>query len=637
MRQLLWAVSTCFLLLQPLLAQVSLVPTTTLSAETAKNTSAADSFGGTPNGNIPAGANVSKVPLSTLLYLGATTRVYAHFMPWFGFGSHYDIGYHSDDAVQVKAQVSDMLSRGITGMIIDWYGPGSNEDKTSLVVKPEAESRAGQFEFAIMEDAGSRALNPNGNRCPDMSSCTSGVIADLTYVYNTYETSPAYMRWNSRPVVFFFGVEGLPVDWNSVRASLPKNPILIFENSGSFTSSFSDGAFAWVMPHNSQNADPLDPLSLGYLDNFYTTGLSHPSQLTFAGAYKGFNDSIASWSPPPSQGGVRTMDQQCGETWLASMAEIRKYYSPNRQLAAFQLVTWNDYEEGTEVETGIDNCLSVSAVMNGSVAGWSVTGSENTLDHYTVFISADAQNLMSLGDFPTSTHTLDLSTFGFAAGQYAVYVKAVGKPSIVNHMSGAVSYTAAGAPPPPPTPPTPVPPAAPDFVLSAPAASASVAKGSAANYTLSVVPKGTSTTTVNFTCSGLPDGAACAFSPTTVSLGSAPVPVSVSISTSSGLHASSHVNSVIYAMTFPAFGTVWIGLLQIKQRRKILLGLAASLLLLAVAGCGGGGSSFNNQPSTTPVTNTVTAGTPAGSYTVTVTATAGAMQQHSTTLSLIVQ
>lgn len=621
MRQLLWAVSTCSLLLQPLLAQVSLVPTTTLSAETAKNTSAANSFPGTSNGNIAAGVNVSKVPLSTLLYPGATTRIYAHFMPWFGFGYHYDIGYRSDDPAQVKAQVTDMLSRGIAGMIIDWYGQGTNEDNTSLVVKPEAESRSDQFQFAIMEDAGSKTL---AGCSPD---CTSAVTADLRYVHDTYELSPAYMRWNGRPVVFFFGVENLPVSWNTVRTSLPENPILVFENSSGFTSSNSDGGFAWVMPSDASSSDPM---VLNYLDNFYSSALSNSNDLPFAAAYKGFDDTIASWS------GNRHIQQQCGQTWLASMAEISKYYSANRQLAAFQFVTWNDYEEGTEVETGIDNCLSVSAVMNGSVAGWSVTGGENTLDHYTVFISADAQNLMSLGDFPTSTHTLDLSTFGFAVGQYSVYVKAVGKPSIVNHISGAVTYTAAGAPLTPPTPPTPVPPAAPDFVLSALAASASVAKGSAANYTLSLVPKGTNTTTVNFTCSGLPDGAACAFSPATVSLGSAPVPVSVSISTSSGLHASSHVNSVIYAMTFPLFGTVWIGLLQIGRKRKILVGLAASLLLLAVAGCGGGGSSFNNQPITTPVANTVTAGTPAGSYTVTVTATAGALQ-HSTMLSLTVQ
>jgi hypothetical protein len=616
LRQLLWAVSACVFFLQPLLAQVPLVPTTTLSAETGKNTSAADSFGGTPNGNIPAGANVSKVPLSTLLYPGATTRIYAHHMPWFGFGNHYDIGYHSDDPAQVKAQVSDMLSRGIGGMIIDWYGQGSNEDKTSLVVKPEAESRGGQFEFAIMDDAGSVSYN-------GCSDCTSGVITDLTYIYNTYESSPSYMRWNGRPVVFFFGVEGLSVNWSTVSANVPGNPILIFENANSFTRSSSDGAFAWVMPSDATSSDPL---ALQYLDNFYATALANSGAVPFAAGYKGFDDTIASWSAN------RHIQQQCGQTWLASMAEIGKYYSASRQLAAFQLVTWNDYEEGTEIETGIDNCLSVSASISGNSVGWTVTGSENTLDHYTVFISSDGQNLMSLGDYGTSTHSLDLSKFGFAAGKYTVYVKAVGKPSIVNHMSGAVSYTASGAPP----NPNPVPPSTPDFVLSAAAASASVAKGNTASYTLNLVPTGSSASSVSFTCSGLPDGAACGFSPTTVRLASAAVPVNVSISTSNGVHASNHFNSVIYAMTLPAFGTVWIGFLQIKRKQKLLFALFAGLLLLLVAGCGGGGGSPSNQASTSPVTTIPNGGTPAGSYTVTVTASAGALQ-HSTTLSLVVQ
>src|SRR5262249_20671310 len=130
--RLLWAVCSFFLLLEPLFAGASVVPTTTLSAETGKNTSTSDAFGGSTNGNIASGANVSKVATSTLLYPGATTKIYAHFMPWFGWSDHYDVGYHSDDPAQIKAQVSDMLSRGIRGMIIDWYGEGSNADSTSL-------------------------------------------------------------------------------------------------------------------------------------------------------------------------------------------------------------------------------------------------------------------------------------------------------------------------------------------------------------------------------------------------------------------------------------------------------------------------------------------------------------------------
>src|SRR5262249_10501418 len=181
----------------------------------------------------------------------------------------------------------------------------------------------------------------------------------------------------------------------------------------------------------------------------------------------------------PSQTGPQTA------TWTSGVARRglkacrqSATTNTNSQLPAFQLITWNDYEEGTAIETGIDNCLNVNAAINGNAVSWSSTGNESTLDHYTVFISADGQNLMSLGDYVTSTHALDLSTFGFNPGTYEVYIKAVGKPSIINHMSGAVSYTASGAPP---------APGITDFTLSAPAPSAIVSRGNTANYTLSLV------------------------------------------------------------------------------------------------------------------------------------------------------
>src|SRR5207248_8672843 len=63
--------------------------------------------------------------------------------------------------------------------------------------------------------------------------------------------------------------------------------------------------------------------------------------------YKGFNDTLADWSSN------RTINQNCGQTWLSTFSEIGKYYSKATQLESLQLVTWNDYEEATEIESGI--------------------------------------------------------------------------------------------------------------------------------------------------------------------------------------------------------------------------------------------------------------------------------------------
>ena len=409
----------------------NITPTTTLAAETGNNTSAAPTFQAQSNGNATPG-NVSKVPTSTLLYNGSTTAIYAHFMPWFGVSYHMNVGYNSADPAQVKKQVDDMISRGIAGVIIDWYGSNAQQENAStLAMANEAASRNGSFQFAIMEDAGAIS------NCANTSGCdvTAALISDLNYIAQTYMSSPAYIRWNGNPVVFYFGVESYPIDWVRVRANTAATLQFVFQNDSGFTRAYSNGGFSWVQPSSSTQSDPM---SLNYLSDFYSTAQQYSSKLPVGASYKGFNDSLASWSAN------RIMQQQCGQTWLSSFGKANSMWSVSKPLAWFQLVTWNDYEEATEIETGIDNCVSVSASVAGSTLNWSITGNENTLDHYTVFISNDGENLMSLGDFPNGTHSLDLSSYGFPLGTYSVYAKAVGKPSILNHMSAAASYTSGG-------------------------------------------------------------------------------------------------------------------------------------------------------------------------------------------------
>src|SRR6185437_13912478 len=124
-----------------------------------------------------------------------------------------------------------------------------------------------------------------------------------------------------------------------------------------------------------------------------------------------------------------------GQTWLQSFAEAGQYYSADQQLAAVQLVTWNDYEEGSEIETGIDNCVAISASGDGSILSWKISGDKTTLDHYTVFISRDGSNLMPLADIAAESSSLDLARFALQPGEYTAFVKAVGRASMANKMS----------------------------------------------------------------------------------------------------------------------------------------------------------------------------------------------------------
>jgi PKD domain len=408
--------------------------TTTLQAETSNNTAAADSFVRQTNGNVGA-SNVSKGPLQSLLYSGSNTKMYVTWVGWFGRSDHINVGYNSGDAAQVHRQVQDMMSRGIQGAIAAWYGSSNTSiDNATQLLKSEAEANAGHFEFAIMEDMGALGTAAASNGC----DVTNQLISDLAYVASQYESSPAYMHFNGRPVVFFFNVDALYIDWSRVVSSIPGNPLLIFQGNNAFTRNPSEGGFSWV---NINSNNPFDP-ELSSQDSFYAAAQQASGRLAFGSAYKGFNDTLATW------GTNRVIDQHCGQTWLQTFSEVGKFYSSSSQLPAMQIATWNDYEEGTAIEPGIDNCVYLTPSQSGTKISWSVNGgNENTIDHYTVFISTDGKNLTKINDVPQGAHSLDLSQMNLSAATYLVYVKATGAPSFQNKMSPAIAYHPGDQPP----------------------------------------------------------------------------------------------------------------------------------------------------------------------------------------------
>jgi hypothetical protein len=400
----------------------TITPTTTLAKETANNTSASSTFPTQINGNAKPG-NVSKSAEKLLLYSGNTTKVFAHFMGWFGTGSgHMNVGYNSADATQVHKQVSDMKSRAINGAILDWYGQGDLTDTVAGLLRTESEAQG--FTFAIMEDVGAVSQSARTNNC----DVTQKLINDLNYAYSTYEVSPAYLSVGGRPVVFFFGLEAYFVDWGRVGTQVSGNPLFVFRNSGAFTDPNSNGAFAWIQVNPTNVFD----INRSYLDNYYSVGLQHLDRLNFGTGYVGFNDTLAPWTAN------RFMQRQCGLTWLSSFAEAGKYYNTTTQLPFAQIATWNDYEEGTEVESGIDNCLKPIAWTSGNTLYWKLEGQgpPETVLYFRVFISTDGTNLMRLADVSGTARSLSLSTWPLSTSTtYKLFVKAMGKPSILNQIS----------------------------------------------------------------------------------------------------------------------------------------------------------------------------------------------------------
>lgn len=581
------------------------VPTTTLTAQAANNTSAANSFLTQTNGNHGAG-NISKVDVHSLLYAGATTKVYAHLMLWFGGSNHMNVGYNSDDATEVNNQINDMISRGIDGVIIDWYGPGNSIDQATQLVMAAAETHPG-FTFAIMIDQGAIEWDSCSGCSPQQA-----LIAQLQYLEQTYFSSPAYMKQGGQPVVTNFDIDlSYSIDWSAVTSSLSTQPVFLFQNNDGFTHTLSNGSYSWVMPTDSN-------FGLSYLSSFYQMGMAYPSEQTVGATYKGFNDTLASWSAN------RVMSQQCGQTWLQTFSEINNLYSSGKPLPALQLVTWNDYEEGTEIESGIDNCLSVSGSVSANSLQWKITGNEDTVDHYQVYISSDGQNLMPLSEAAEGIHSLNLCSFPVPGGSYKLFVQAVGKPSMANQITGAVSYNPSCAS---------TAPSSTTIAFSATPNSITIPTGDTGIFTVTAqAQSGSFNTPIALSCSGMPSGLNCSFSPAAITPGSGSASSTVTISSTSASSANApgpRRSTRIYAgllLPFGMFGFVFFGSTQ-RRRGAQMLSLCALLGIGMFGASCGGGSTIGSQ----------NAGVmKSGAYSVVVQGKASA-SQLSTTVTIIIQ
>jgi hypothetical protein len=173
------------------------------------------------------------------------------------------------------------------------------------------------------------------------------------------------------------------------------------------------------------------------------------------------------------------------------------------------------------------------------------------------------------------------------------------------------------------------------FIVTPNPTSVTVTPGQSAVLTLTVTPQGSYNSPISFSCSGLPKVAACSFSPATITPDANPATTTLTITTASQSalltpgpprgEQSGPLNAtwlVLPGMVLPGM-LLGMAAIAAPRRRKLL---RCCLLFFVSGGC---------------VLQSACAGvssrnfTPAGSYTITVTGTAGATQQ-TFTVTLIV-
>jgi hypothetical protein len=267
--------------------------------------------------------------------------------------------------------------------------------------------------------------------------------------------------------------------------------------------------------------------------------------------------------------------------------------------------------------TNVNTATALTASATSITAGASV--------NFTATVTAASGSAIPTGTvtFLNGSTTLGTGTLNstgvatltgvtsLAVGTQSITASYGGGPGFNSSVSSAVSVTVTAA-------------ATPDFSVALSPATATLASGSSATSTVTITPTGGFTSAVTLSCSGLPSNSTCSFSAGSVtpsgSAATSTLTIKTGVSTTAQLERFGGVSFAGVGL----FGLIGLGL----RRKKFAVRLVC--LLFAMAGAAmvlsGCGSSHHAAGITTP----------SGTYTVSVTGTAGTTT-HSSSFTLTVQ
>jgi hypothetical protein len=254
--------------------------------------------------------------------------------------------YDSDDKNILEYQTLLMKIAGIDGVLADWYGMDSYNDYGVInesTKKLFAAVQKSKLSFGIVyEDQTVKNMVAAG-KVSAAGALDYGKTV-MRYLQDTWFSTSEYVQVNNRPLLMVFGPQyyKLPSDWTAMFSGLRVAPSFYTEDNtlGSVTA----GAYPWP-PMGRSIGGILSMSSLNaYLDQFYTNAASWPNVVT--SAFPGFHDIYKDAGVGASYG---YLDAGNGDTFRSTLKAAIDH-TPD----VIQIVTWNDYGEGTMIEPTVE-------------------------------------------------------------------------------------------------------------------------------------------------------------------------------------------------------------------------------------------------------------------------------------------
>lgn len=252
-------------------------------------------------------------------------QIASHYYPLIG-------PYDSRDPDVIEYHLLLMKYSGIDAVLIDWYGSHAvNDYRVNLAGANALIDKLDEvgLKFSIVYEEYTAGV------VEDQTSKTAieAAQADMTYAQQNYFTKNEYLKFGNTPVLLTFGPRLFKQGskWTEIFSVLPVKPkFLPLWNHGAYTGDQDDGEFSWV-----DFTSSLSDLNLFYnrMGQF---------EIMIGSAFPRFHDFYEEGGWGDSYGYV---DPDEGQTFLNTLNK-----AADREVDNLQLVTWNDFGEGTVIE-----------------------------------------------------------------------------------------------------------------------------------------------------------------------------------------------------------------------------------------------------------------------------------------------
>ena len=257
--------------------------------------------------------------------------IWSHYHPLIGV-------YDSSDPDVIECHLLQMKLAGVEGVIPAWNGIGDVVDypaghKASRMLF-DACAKFG-MKFAVCYEDRSVDLMVKWNRIKK-DQIADHLVATMQWMQKEWFSKPQYFKLYGRPLLLNFGPIYVKdqAPWDAAFASLPERPTF-FALHHLWKSIGGDGGFTWVH-YDPWEDDPSDERIRVRINEVFTYFSKNPKEVIVS-AYPGFKDV---YDPP-----MPWLDHRDGKTMQETLEVAMAGPWP-----LIQLVTWNDYGEGTMIE-----------------------------------------------------------------------------------------------------------------------------------------------------------------------------------------------------------------------------------------------------------------------------------------------